>query len=117
MAKLSRAAKLRLVEDNLRLVVQLAKKQARPKGMVFSDLTAAGEAGLRRAVETYDPNGPAPANVTKRTYLNMMTDPPTEVTADDRLEAHATPFVLEEMRRAIAMFEADDEPPTSAPMD
>ncbi len=49
----SRAARKRLIQSNLRLVVSIAKKYA-GRGMSFLDLIQEGNQGLMRAVEKYD---------------------------------------------------------------
>jgi RNA polymerase primary sigma factor len=47
-------ARQKLIESNLRLVISIAKKY-RGRGVPFEDLTQAGNAGLIRAVEKFDP--------------------------------------------------------------
>src|SRR4051795_226714 len=49
-----RAARKRLIERNLRLVVSIAKK-SRGYGLPFEDLIQEGNIGLMKAVEKYDP--------------------------------------------------------------
>jgi RNA polymerase primary sigma factor len=49
----ARIAKDRLIEANLRLVVSIAKRYARP-GMPFLDGAQEGNVGLIRATEKYD---------------------------------------------------------------
>jgi len=49
-----RAARRRLIESNLRLVISIAKKY-RGHGVPFEDLIQEGNAGLIRAVEKFDP--------------------------------------------------------------
>ena len=49
------AAREKLVQANLRLVVAVSK-QYRLKGMAFADVIAEGNLGLLRAIEKYDPN-------------------------------------------------------------
>src|SRR5918998_327462 len=48
------AARQRLIESNLRLVISIAKKY-RGRGVPFEDLIQEGNAGLIRAVEKFDP--------------------------------------------------------------
>src|SRR3954454_16282381 len=50
-----RAARKRLIEKNLRLVVSMAKK-SRGYGLPFEDLIQEGNIGLMRAVEMFDPD-------------------------------------------------------------
>jgi RNA polymerase primary sigma factor len=50
-----RAARKRLIEKNLKLVVSIAKK-SRGHGLPFEDLIQEGNIGLMRAVEKFDPD-------------------------------------------------------------
>src|SRR5215213_2519622 len=50
-----RAARKRLIERNLRLVVSIAKK-SRGYGLPFDDLIQEGNIGLMKAVEKFDPD-------------------------------------------------------------
>src|SRR5215211_2238941 len=49
------AARKRLIEKNLKLVVSIAKK-SRGQGLPFEDLIQEGNIGLMRAVEKFDPD-------------------------------------------------------------
>ncbi|WP_312856547.1 sigma-70 family RNA polymerase sigma factor [Phytoactinopolyspora halotolerans] len=53
LVRIGRAAKRRLIESNLRLVVSVARRYAR-RGMSLLDLVQEGNVGLMRAVERFD---------------------------------------------------------------
>src|SRR5215203_7263921 len=50
-----KAARKRLIEKNLRLVVSIAKK-SRGRGLSFEDLIQEGNIGLMKALEKFDPD-------------------------------------------------------------
>lgn len=55
MKRGDQAAKDRLIQGNLRLVVSIAKRYVRTGGPAFADLIQEGGLGLIRAVERFDP--------------------------------------------------------------